>query len=152
MNFAASKKPKRSPVHGIVSMCLLLVVMGIYTASIMSSSLTTGAIYLLIVGTSSMLLLYSYCAKCPCRNNNCDHILPGRLTRWLPKRKEGPYTPLDYAATALAIALIILLPQLWLAGKPLLLSISWGLLVISGIEITLFVCHGCENTYCPMRK
>jgi hypothetical protein len=152
MNFAASQKPKSSPAHGIVSMVLLLAVMVIDTAAITSSSLTTGAIYLLIVGASSMLLLYSYCAKCPCRNNNCGHFLPGRLTRWLPKRKEGPYTPLDYAATVLAIALIILLPQLWLADKPLLLAISWGLLVISGIEITLFVCRGCENTYCPMRK
>jgi hypothetical protein len=152
MDFSVSKRQKPSPVHGVVSTILFIVLVAIDVTVIMADSLIPGLIYLALVAASAALLIYAYCAKCPCRIGGCGHVLPGKLTQWLPQRKEGPYTPLDYAGTGLALALIILTPQPWLVRMPLVLALTWGLLAWCGMEIALFVCVGCGNRFCPLRR
>ena len=73
-----------------------------------------GLVYLAICGFSAYGILYAYCAKCNVRLDNCSHVLPGKITRYLPQRKQGPYTFGDVAGTALFLGIIILFPQYWL--------------------------------------
>jgi len=136
--------------HGIVSLILICISIGIGGVAIFYSSLFQAVIYGVITLIAFGCIVYFYCKKCPCRDDSCGHVLPGRLTALFPKRTSDKYSPLDFAATFIAMAIIVLFPQYWLWKHKLLFGVFWIFLIIGLLDILFFVCKECKNEYCPM--
>jgi len=139
-------------IHGVVSIALLLIaiIFGIYV--IFQNSVYLGVIYLIICVLSLLIICYSYCSKCSCRLESCGHIIPGKITLYLPKRKQGKYLISDYLGLILSLSVIILFPQYWLLKVTPILIVFWGLLILALIDISLYLCKGCKNQFCLAKK
>lgn len=138
--------------HGWISLIMIATLLVISIASLITSSIIVVAGYLLISLFGGMVVVYSFCAKCPIRITGCRHIIIGPLTRILPQRKEAPYTAVDIFFTTIAIVAIVGFPQVSLITKiPLFIS-YWITAILLVVEIVLFICRGCGNVYCPVRN
>ena len=135
-------------IHGIISLLLFAGALLISFYAIQKYSIIMALSYLLIVIISSLIIIYSYCAKCKCHEKNCAHLIVGPIAKLLPKRKMGKYTLLDYIGVFIPILLIFFLPQYWLFMDKVLLILFWILSIIAVIEIIGFVCKSCENDNC----
>jgi hypothetical protein len=136
--------------HGILS--LLIMFAAVLTATfaiIRSSSVIWVALYLVGILLSSLIIVYSFCTKCPCRNTDCGHVIPGKLTRLFPPRPEGLYTFMDKAGVAIPLVFLIVFPQYWLLSNPPLFILFAVLCLIAAADIQFFVCNGCTNRFCP---
>ena len=140
----------RTNFHGIFSLILVFTSAVVALFFLLSVSPAWGSAYLGILILANPLVLYSYCAKCLCRNDACSHVLPGKLTRLLPARKQGPYTFKDYFWTALSLVTVFIFPIPWLWQSKILFFGYWLLLLIGLAEILFFVCRTCRNENCPM--
>lgn len=136
--------------HGVFSLILILAAVAMALFYILRISLGWGLVYLAIVILANPLILYSYCAKCSCRKTACSHILPGRLAQWLPARKPGPYSIMDYIGTATSLGILLGFPQVWLWHNLAMFILFWMVLLVGLVEILFFVCHACDNDHCPI--
>jgi hypothetical protein len=135
--------------HGWLSLVLMGVVFAISVGTLISISYLLTIFYVAITSIASLVIVYFFCAKCPIRLTSCRHIIVGPLTRFLPQRREGSYTRFEIAATSVAVLTILIFPQFYLINKiPLLISF-WVIAVLLFAEITIFICRGCGNRYCP---
>ena len=75
--------------HGVVSLLLIFAAVIIALIYLLTLSSDLGLVYLAIVIITNPIVLYSYCAKCLCREEACSHVVPGMLTRFLPARKRS---------------------------------------------------------------
>ena len=141
-----------SKFHGVFSLLLILASVVIAVVFMLSNFIGWGLVYLGIMVLANPIALYSYCAKCLCREDACSHIIPGKLTRLLPVRREGPYSFGDYFATALSLVALLGFPQIWLWRSKGLFVLFWILVTIGLVEILLFVCRTCRNANCPNCK
>ncbi|MFC1883203.1 hypothetical protein ACFL2O_00390 [Thermodesulfobacteriota bacterium] len=134
--------------HGVFSLVLVAVslLIGIYV--LMSESVLTGIVYSAVIAVSIVVIVYSYCSKCDCRLDSCGHVIPGKLTKFLPDRAGRGYNALDYIGVVLPFAAIILLPQMSLWKNKILFSLFWVFLVLALLEIFFFVCTKCMNNKC----
>jgi hypothetical protein len=137
---------------GLISLLLILMAISAAIGTVLPIFPQTAGIYVLLVLLCGCILIYSYCSKCPCRISGCGHILPGKLTRLFPKRKEGPYTWFDYGVTGLSIAAVVLVPFYWLIKTKLILIMYCVLLIVAGIIILTKECPACKNRYCFFSK
>jgi membrane protein YdbS with pleckstrin-like domain len=136
--------------HGILSLLMLLMAIVIGALSVFKSSVVLTVAYLGASMILFMVVIYSYCSKCPCRLHSCAHILPGKLTTFLPSRKVGQYTALDFLGVTIPLVIIFAFPQLWLIKNLFLLIVFWALVIVALVEIRFSVCKGCGNNYCPL--
>ncbi len=135
--------------HGVFSLLLILASVVIAIGYMLGNFFGWGLVYLGIVVLVNPIVLYSYCAKCLCREDACSHVIPGKLTRLLPGRRQGPYSFWDYFATAISLVALFGFPQIWLWRSKGLLVLFWILVTIGLAEILFFVCQTCRNTNCP---
>jgi hypothetical protein len=135
--------------HGVFSLLLILAAVVMALFYLLSRSIGWGLVYLCIIIIANPVILYSYCAKCLCRQDACSHIFPGKLTRLLPARKQAPYSFLDYFTTAISFTVLFGFPQVWLRQRPAIFILFWILLIVGLVEILIFVCRACSNTNCP---
>ena len=140
----------RGNFHGVFSLILILASVLIALAYMLNVSLGWGLIYLGLIILGNPIVLYAYCAKCLCRDYNCSHVFPGKLTRLIPPRKQGPYTLMDYFWTALSLMALFGFPIPWLWRSKILFFGYCLLLLIGLAEILFFVCRTCHNENCPM--
>ena len=140
----------RSNFHGVFSLILIFASVLIALAYMLNVSLGWGLIYLGLIILGNPIVLYAYCAKCLCRDDKCSHVFPGKLTRLIPPRKQGPYTLMDYFWTALSLIALFGFPIPWLWHSNVLFFGYWLLLLIGLAEILFFVCHTCRNENCRM--
>jgi hypothetical protein len=138
-----------SKFHGVFSLLLILASVVIALFCMLGNSIGWGVIYLGIIMLANPIVLYSYCAKCLCREDACSHVIPGKLTRLLPARKQGPYSFWDYFTTAISLVALFGFPQFWLWHSKELLVLFWILVTIGLVEILFFVCRTCGNANCP---
>lgn len=136
--------------HGVMSLGLIVVSLAVGFFVVASSSPSVALIYLVLSLSGGVAIVYAYCAKCPCRNDSCGHVLPGLLTRMLPRRDAGPYQWGDYLATTVALLVLFGFPQPWLLANPVAFWIFWGIGAAGLVEILLFVCRRCQNRECPV--
>ena len=136
--------------HGVFSLLLFVLALAVALTTLLRQSVWLGLLYLAITGISAYGILFAYCCKCRVRHNNCSHVFPGRLTRFLPQRKQEPYSFWDIAGTALFLGVIILFPQYWLLQETMAMILFWLLVILAVAEILLFVCSRCENKQCLM--
>ncbi len=134
--------------YGIVSLFLILMAVATSLGAVFPLSPVMAGMYLVVVLLGTLLILVSYCSKCPCRDSDCSHVLPGKLASLLPKRKEGPYSFADVLFTAMGIAAILLMPQLWLIHNIPSLVLFWGFIAVAVFMIVFLVCPDCSNRFC----
>jgi len=135
--------------HGVFSLISIVISVVIALAYMLSNSLGWGLVYLGIIVLANPIVLYSYCAKCLCREDACSHVIPGKLTRLLRVNRQGPYSFWDYFATAISLTVLFGFPQIWLWQNLVIFLLFWFFLLAGLIEILLFVCRACSNTNCP---
>jgi len=135
--------------HGVLSLGLIFLAVAVGVFSIMQSSALWAVIYLGLSISSSVLIVYSFCSKCPCREHSCGHVLPGKLTKLLPERAGAGYSIIDLAGVVIPLLFIIIVPQFWIWGNIPWLFSFWALLIIAVADIIAKVCTGCDNKYCP---
>jgi|WetSurMetagenome_2_1015567.scaffolds.fasta_scaffold00249_5 hypothetical protein len=133
---------------GILSLFLVFMAIAIALGVVFPTAPLMAAMYVVIALFGFLLMLVSYCAKCPCRQSGCSHVLPGKLVGLLPKRKEVPYTPMDYAFTIIGAAAVLLIPQLWLIHNIPAFVMFWLCVVVAALVSYLLVCPDCPNKYC----
>jgi hypothetical protein len=136
--------------HGILS--LLIMVAAVLTGTFaitQSSSVIWAALYLVGTLLSGLVIIYSFCTKCPCRNTSCGHVIPGKLTRLFPRRHGGRYAYSDMAGVTVPLVFLIVFPQYWLLSNPPLFILFAALCLIAAADIQFFVCKGCTNHFCP---
>lgn len=138
-----------SKFHGAFSLILISLSVVIAAGHLIANSIGWGLFYLGILALANPMILYSYCAKCLCREDGCSHVLPGKLARLLPARKPGPYSFRDYLVTAISLAAVIGFPQFWLWRSKGLWILFWILVATGLVEILFFVCRSCRNANCP---
>ena len=136
--------------HGVFSLLLILAAVLLALVYMFGKSISWALVYLGIIVLANPFVSYSYCAKCLCRNDGCSHVFPGKLTRLLPSRKQGPYTFMDYFWTSLSLIVLFVFPVPWLWQNKLLFFGYWILLIAGLAEILLFVCRTCRNENCLM--
>ena len=141
----------RGRFHGLLSLTLVFVSVGIALIYLLKLSVALGVVYFAFIIIAMPVVLYSYCAKCTCRNDTCSHVFPGRLTRLLPARKPGPYSLMDYLGTALSLLALFGFPQLWLWRTKTVFIVFWIILTAALVEILFLVCRTCNNQSCPLR-
>ncbi len=117
-----------------------------------ASSVLLAVLYGCMLALSGIAILYSFCAKCRCRDTTCGHVIPGMITRYLPRRLPSRYSLSDRIGILLPIAVSLIYPQYWLAGSPLEWAVFWILMVGAAVEMRVSVCPGCTNRYCPARS
>jgi hypothetical protein len=144
------ERKMQSNFHGVFSLISILASVAIALFYLLSLSPGWGLAYLGVILLANPLVLYAYCAKCLCRDDACSHVLPGKLTRWLPARKQAPYTRMDYFWTALPLMVLFCFPIPWLWQSKALLLGYLLLLLIGFAEILFFVCRTCHNKNCPI--
>lgn len=139
-------------LHGRIALGLLFVAAALAAYVLYGSSPAHATGYVLLSAASAMLMIGAFCTKCPEQGAGCAHGVPGMLAeRFLPRR-TGPYTAGDYAAVALAVLVIVLLPQAWLVARPGLFVVFWVLVGVAAIEIRTCVCLRCGNAGCPLAR
>ena len=141
----------RGRFHGLVSLALVFSAVGIALIYMLKLSVALGVVYLAVIIITLPVVLYSYCAKCTCRDGACSHVFPGRLTRLLPARKPGPYSRMDYLGTALSLLALFGFPQLWLWQTKTVFIVFWIILTAALVEIIFLVCRTCNNQSCPLK-
>jgi hypothetical protein len=140
----------KNKFHGVFSLLLISGAVSIGLVSILINSVAFGIVYMALILVCNLIVLYAYCAKCECREDDCRHIFPGKIASLLPSREPGAYTFFDYAGVAVPMAVLLGFPQYWLLGKKSLFVLFWVLVAFGLIEILLYVCRGCGNKACPM--
>ncbi len=138
--------------HGIASMLFLLAAVTMAAIIILLQSWLFALVYLAIILFSFLTVSFLYCAKCRCRFSGCTHIIVGKLTLLVPKRKPGNYTSIDILGTFMAMGLILFFPQYWLVRYPPLCIIFCGLAGIAFLQIFPGVCTVCENRACAFNR
>lgn len=135
--------------HGILALLILAAAALTATAAILASSVVFAALYVVGIFLSSLVLIYSFCMKCPCRDSGCGHVIPGRITRVFPPREQGPYTFRDKTGVVVPIVFFIVFPQYWLLTQPLYMYIFVALCLIAAADVQFVVCRECTNCCCP---
>jgi hypothetical protein len=136
-------------IHGILSLLILAAAVITATVAILQTSVIWAVLYIIGIFLSCLVLIYSFCTKCPCRKTGCGHVIPGKLTRFFPPREEGPYTFWDRTGVVVPIVFMIVFPQYWLLSHPTFFYLFVGLCLIAAADIQFFVCKGCNNRFCP---
>ncbi|MBN1426984.1 MAG: hypothetical protein JXB07_01285 [Anaerolineae bacterium] len=136
--------------HGITSLALAGAAIALGAVAMFQSAMWIGVGYLLVCAIAAPVVLYAYCAKCPCKTH-CAHVLPGKAAM-LFKRQPGPYSPAEMLAMIVALLLMVGLPQIVLWRSPGLLIAFWVLLGIAVIQVRSVVCRACGNINCPLNK
>ncbi|MDD1677840.1 MAG: hypothetical protein LUO93_01480 [Methanomicrobiales archaeon] len=136
--------------HGMLSLVFLSISLLMAFISIGRSSVLLAILYICILGLSGIVLLYSFCSKCMCRDTTCGHVIPGILTRYLPRRMSGRYTRQDHLGTLFPILVGLIYPQYWLLGNLWWWSAFWIFFIAGAVDTRIQVCQGCGNRYCRL--
>jgi hypothetical protein len=135
--------------HGILSLLIMFGAVLTATFAIVQSSVVWTVIYLIGILLSCLVIIYSFCTKCPCRKTGCGHIIPGILTRFFSPRPEVPYTFMDKTGVVVPLVFMVVFPQYWLLAQPGYSILFAVLCLIAAADIQFFVCKGCTNCFCP---
>jgi len=139
---------KRNTI-GAISLGAVALALAAAVQSLFQESILLGTAYLILASLSVPIVLFAFCAKCPDRGN-CGHVLPGKAAVALfADRKCSAYTAGDWAMTAAGLAVLLLLPQVWLWKHPVAFVFFWVVMIPAVIGIRSGVCPSCRNVNCP---
>ena len=136
--------------YGILGLVMITAAFLVGLYGILQYSGTAACIYLIGSIAVYLIFVYAFCAKCPVRNN-CNHVVMGMVTHFIPNRTTGAYSRCDLLGTLLFFAFVALFPQYWLIRTPMLMLVFW-ILFVGNLVITHYrCCKGCGNIYCLLR-
>ncbi|MBN1294808.1 MAG: hypothetical protein JXB48_23430 [Candidatus Latescibacteria bacterium] len=138
--------------HGKFSLLLFLAAIVVGLVAIVKESTTMGMMYGVVILISLVSILWSYCAKCRCRKGGCVHYFTAKIANLLPDRKPGKYTLWDNLGLLVPVAVMLIIPQFWLWKNTPLIIVFWTGVVVSVIDLRLFVCCACKNRVCILNK
>jgi hypothetical protein len=130
-------------------MILFSIAVVLALVAVARASLWWAGGYVLLNIFATLVIAYTYCAKCLCRPHHCSHVLVGKVADFLPKRAPGPYTAGDYAGMLIASGIVFLYPLPWLVHQPAWLVAFFAIGGLGAAEIFLAVCPKCVNGRCP---
>lgn len=134
---------------GVISLGAVALALAAAVQSLFQESILLGTGYLLLASLAVPVVLFAFCAKCPDRND-CGHVLPGPAAAALfADRKCSAYTAGDWALTGAGLAVLLLLPQVWLWKHPVAFVFFWIVMIAAVIGIRSGVCPSCRNVHCP---
>jgi len=137
--------------HGIISLILVVIafILGIIFTTIHNLWLGLTLIAILIF---FFLLVPKYvCSKCPMRGQ-CGHVVMGKISILLSSYCPDKFSLKDLLILLATAIPLVVVPQFFLISKPVFIIIFWMLLIISIVDILLFVCPNCSNIKCPLKK
>ncbi len=137
--------------HGIISIVVAFLAFVLAIAAISYNRSILAFIYILIILSGFVIIIYSYCTKCEGRFS-CGHVVIGKIAQWLPHRVNSSYTNLDYMGVIIPFLIILIFPQIWLWKIKWMFVLFWILLIVAVFEIKKFVCTRCVNTKCVLCK
>lgn len=142
---------------GVLSIIIAFAAFTLAAIQLLNHSLILGIGYILFIPLGFLIILYSYCRKCPhVTNNTCRHILMGLIVIKLFKPvKPSRYTIRQIIAVVIPLAIISLFPQYWLIKNITLFIAFWILMFTAIIIIRIGVCTRCGNSncsFCPNNK
>ena len=133
---------------GISAMIMFGMAVAAGLIAVMLEEVLLGIVYLLITALSGWIIIKTFCAKCPAKDD-CSHVLPGRIAARF-SRKAVPYTTVELTAVTVSVAFILLFPQYWLFGNPVLAGVFWLLCIGAVVPLPPCVCIRCSNSFCPL--
>lgn len=136
-------------IHGLLSLLIMVAAIITATFAIIQFSVFWTLVYLVGILLSYLVIVFSFCTKCPCRNTACGHVLPGKIASFFPARAEGPYTLRDELGVIVPLVFMIAFPQYWLLSQPVYFILCAVLFLIAAADVRFFVCKGCTNCFCP---
>lgn len=134
---------------GILSLFLILAAILTATYAIYQSSPFWALVYIVGLMLSSLVIVFSFCTKCPSREKDCSHVIPGKIIRFFPRRAEAPYSFRDKAGVVVPLVFLIVYPMYWLLSQPAYFVMFAALCLGAAAVLQFFVCKGCANCYCP---
>ena len=111
---------------------IIIIILGIYIVFL--NSIITGIIYSIFIILSSFFLAYTGCTQCVFNKKSCRHIIPGILTRILPKKERIKYTKKNTIAVYITFLILIMIPQIHLWNNKELFVLYWIFVIINIIE------------------
>ncbi|MBN2755065.1 MAG: hypothetical protein JXR81_09445 [Candidatus Goldbacteria bacterium] len=143
---------EKSRIHGAAAIVLFIGAFMSGGYVVFMDSVLFGSIYAAIIVMFFTAIPAVYCSKCPCRDR-CMHVILGPISKLLvSKPNESGYTVTDVVLTLSVAAAAVIMPQPWLIKNIPFLIFYWIAVTIAAAEIFLFVCKGCGNEKCPMKK
>lgn len=139
-------------VYGFITVVMHFIGLGIGLLAILPHSKFHAVCYACLVVATTLGLVYSFCAKCPCHWKQCSHVVLGPLARILPKRKVCPYRPADYWGLGISFFLPAVYQAPWLWRHPVLPYVFYPLFAATIAMILWKVCPQCRNVYCPFNR
>ena len=136
--------------HGVTSLMWVAIAIGIAVWTLAQTALVWAGGYVLLCVAGAVVIIYAYCAKCPCKAC-CAHVLPGKVAARV-SRVPAPYSDAEQAVVVVALLLILGLPQLWIWQRLAAGVGFWGLNGVAILQILGVICTTCPNTYCPIGK
>jgi Carbohydrate esterase, sialic acid-specific acetylesterase len=133
-------------LYTAVSMFLFFTAVGLALGAVFPASPMMAGVYLTVALLSFVLIVVSYCAKCPHCGSQCVHVLPGKIAAVLTKPKSGAHSFADILLIIIGINAVILIPQLWLVYDLRLLVLFWVFIVAAGFVVVCLICPGCPVT------
>jgi hypothetical protein len=137
-------------IYGVLGLLLIIIAIILGFVAIITESIEYALIYLFITMFCALGVLYFYCTKCKCKDTECGHIFPRKITKYLPQRKQTDYTFSDKLVTGVCIFLVFLFPQLWLIRNLLLFTGFWIIVTIRAFLLFKRICPICANDICPL--
>ncbi len=142
----------KTNIHGITS---ILIAMSAWIIAIVlgfSNSVLVGNIGIIVTLVALMIVIRSYCSKCPGRNGHCSHHVFGKVARVFNDRCHLSYDKRDIVIVSTSL-IIMLTTHLWM----LIPHKTWMLiyLLLNSIavgEILMHVCPNCLNRKCPLNR
>ena len=138
--------------HGVFTLILLGFAGVVAFIALLQESTILALVYMVISSLSLLTIVYFFCGKCVCRKDACAMVLPAKLSKRLPERKDAPYTYWDLSFILLSLVVMSMFPQYWLWRHKVLFILYWALFMAAHMEITFIVCKRCDNTRCPIHK
>lgn len=135
--------------NGMIAFLLLSAAVLTAAYAILQTSVLWTLLYIVGILLSVLVIVYSFCTKCPSRTKDCSHVILGFLSRFFPHRAEGPYTLGDKAGVVVPVVFMIVFPQYWLLSQPAYFVVFAAFCLGAATVIQFFVCKGCRNCYCP---
>jgi hypothetical protein len=139
-------------VWGLLTILMHLAVLLIGLTAILPRSAVHAAVYGAIIPLSTLTIVYSFCAKCPCHGRHCSHVVLGPLARLVPHRSVSPYTSADYWGLGLAYLVSVAYPVPWVRQHTVLPYLYESLAAVTIALILLKVCPSCRNVNCPFNR
>lgn len=141
-------------VPGLTSILIALAALILAAWRLFAVSLWLGAGFTLAAIAGGLIMLRTYCRKCPhLARGTCRHVLPGWIVGNLfHPRPPGPYSFRELLIAFFPVVMIMAFPQYWLFQHKAVFFAFWGLMAVAVVIVRMGVCPVCENGHCIMAR